>query len=83
MAHKFLSWHIDLKKICHDLAYCTSHRLYVHRGLISGKEKLVFSEKIYTIVILPTTKYSWNTLGLNLGLNGKKPELWYILARVQ
>jgi hypothetical protein len=39
--------------------------------------------KVSSIVTLPTTKYSWNTVGLNLGLNGKKPELWYILARVR
>jgi hypothetical protein len=48
--------------------------------MITGKEK---QRKISSIVTLPTTKYSWNTLGLNLGLITKKPELWYILARVK
>jgi hypothetical protein len=32
---------------------------------------------------LPTIKYSWNTVGLTLGLNGKKPKLWYIPERVK
>jgi hypothetical protein len=71
-----LSWHIDSKKICHALAYCTSLRSYINYrngGMIFGKEKLEFSGKN----LLPTTKYTQTTVGLTVGLNSKKPELWH------